>query len=111
MVEANHRLPQTLTAAQARITTASVVLAQFRARNAVKEELRKQGLKVSHFAAREITSWARVYLDEHPELIADARPVIERWTAEGVFGKRAAKAFIKELKIEQSQGDMSVANG
>jgi hypothetical protein len=56
MAEANPSIQQTLTAAHARIMTASVVLAQLRARNAVKAELRKQGLKVSHFAAREITS-------------------------------------------------------
>ena len=60
MAEADHRLPQILDQAQARITTASHVLAQLRARNAVKDEMRKQGLKVSHYAAREIRSWARV---------------------------------------------------
>jgi len=111
MAEANPSIQQTLTAAHARIMTASVVLAQLRARNAVKAELRKQGLKVSHFAAREITSWAHVWLDDHPQLLQEARPVIERWIAQGVFGKRAQKEFIKQSKIEQSQGEESVANG
>jgi len=87
------------------------VLAQHRARNAVKAELRKQGLKVSHYAAREISSWAQVYLDDHPNLIAEAKPVVEAWFAQGVFGKRAQKEFIKYLGIEQSQGERSVANG
>jgi hypothetical protein len=111
VVEANHSLSKILTQAQLRITTASVVLAQLRARNAVKAELRKQGLKVSHYAAREISSWAQVYLDDHPNLIAEAKPVVEAWIAQGVFGKRAQKEFIKHLGIEQSQGERSVANG
>jgi hypothetical protein len=70
------------------MSTASVALAQLRARNAVKDELRRQGVKVSHIAAKEITARAHEYLAAHPELVAEARPVIERWTAEGVFGKR-----------------------
>jgi hypothetical protein len=93
MAEANHRLPQILDQAQARITTASHVLAQLRARNAVKDEMRKQGLMLSEIAAKEIRSWARVYLDDHPELVADARPVVEAWIAQGRFGKRAQRAL------------------
>jgi hypothetical protein len=62
MAEANRRLPQIRDQAQARITTAAVVLAQLRARKAVKQQLQRQGLKVSHFAAREITALASQYL-------------------------------------------------
>ena len=47
------------------ITTASVVLARLRARQAVKDSLRAQGLKVSDYSAAEIITWARVYLDDH----------------------------------------------
>jgi hypothetical protein len=108
MAEANHRLAQSPTI---RITTASHVLAQLRARNAVKRELQKQGHKVSHYAAREISSWAQVYLEDHPQLLDEARPVVEAWIAQGVFGKRAQKEFIKQSKIEQSQGEESAANG
>ena len=97
MVEANHRLQQIPTI---RITTASHVLAQLRARNAVKNEMRKYGLKPTHYAAREITSWAHVYLDDHPELIADARPVVEAWIAQDVFGKRARRAFCANLSSD-----------
>ena len=46
-----------------RITTAAHVLAQLRARQAVKRELQKQGLKASHYSAKEISSWGRVFLD------------------------------------------------
>lgn len=95
-----------------RITTAAHVLAMLRSRNAVKAELRKQGLKVSHLAAREITSWAMVYLDDHrAELIPPAIEQARAMILAGAMGKRAQKAFIKELQIEQSQGDRSVANG
>jgi hypothetical protein len=68
MAEATSSLAQIPTI---RITTASQVLAMLRARNAVKDALRAQGLKPTHYAAREITSWARVWLEDHPELIAD----------------------------------------
>jgi hypothetical protein len=57
MAEANHRLPQILDQAHARITTAAHLLAQLRARQAVKRELQKQGLKASHYSAKEISSW------------------------------------------------------
>jgi hypothetical protein len=43
MAEANHRLPQIRTSAQTRITTAAHVVAQLRARQALKDRLRKQG--------------------------------------------------------------------
>jgi hypothetical protein len=81
------------------------------ARGAVKEALKKQRMRLADVDAKEISSWALVYLEDHPELIAEAKPVIEAWFARGVFGKRAQKAFIKHSGIEQSQGEGSVANG
>jgi hypothetical protein len=55
--------------------------------------MREQGLRLSEIAAKEIRSWARVYLDDHPELVADARPVVEAWIAQDRFGKRAQGAL------------------
>jgi hypothetical protein len=83
------------------ITTAAHVLAMLRARNAVKEELRKQGLKLTEYSAREITSWASVYLDDHrselmPDAIAQARAMI----LAGVCGKRAARALRAKLESD-----------
>jgi hypothetical protein len=96
MAEANHRLPQILDQAQARITTAAHMLTQFRARQAVKQQLQRQGLKVSHFAAREITALASEYLAEHrSELMLDAIETITQWTLRGDFGKRAQRALLK----------------
>jgi len=43
-----------------------------------------------------------VYLDEHPELVADARPVIEAWTMEGRFGKRAQRALALALGVHKT---------
>jgi hypothetical protein len=87
MVEANHSISQI----QARITTASFVLALQRARGVVKEELKRQRRRLADVEAKEITARAREYLDAHPELVADARPVVESWFARGVFGKRAQR--------------------
>jgi hypothetical protein len=37
---------------------------------------------------REISAAADEYLANHPELINEAKGVVDRWHAEGVFGKR-----------------------
>jgi hypothetical protein len=77
----------------------------------VKEELKRQRRRLADVEAKEITARAKDYLIAHPELVADARPVVESWIARGVFGKRAAKAFKEELLNGQFEGDRSVANG
>jgi hypothetical protein len=65
-----------------------MTLALYRARQAVKDAIRRKGEKVSAFAACEITAMAKAYLAEHRELMVDARATVERWTLEGLFGKR-----------------------
>jgi hypothetical protein len=90
MDEANHSLQQISTI---RITTAAHVLAQLRARQAVKRELQAQGLKVTHYSARDISSWANVYLDEHPELIPAAALEARAMILAGALGKRAQRAL------------------
>jgi hypothetical protein len=91
MAEANASLAQSPTI---RIITASRVLAMSHARNAVKRELQKQGLKVSAYSARDITSWAGVYLDDHAsELIPPAIEQAKRLILSGALGKRAARAL------------------
>jgi hypothetical protein len=101
MAEANASLQQIQAQAQARITTAAKCLAMLRSRNAVKEELRKHGLKLTQFSAAEITSWAHVFLDDHhetliPAVIAEARAMILK----GALGKRARANL---LSFEQTQ--------
>jgi hypothetical protein len=109
---AKHRLPQIPDQAQARITTASVVLSQLRARQAVKRQLQAQGLKVTHYSAKDISVLANQYLADHrAELIPPAIEQARAMILSGAMGKRAAKAFKEELQIEQSQDARSVANG
>jgi hypothetical protein len=75
-----------------RLARAAITLAQQQAREVVKHQLRARGLKVQQIAHREITAMAWEYLAEHPELIGEAKPIIEQWRREGFFGKRAARA-------------------
>jgi hypothetical protein len=94
------------------LTTAAQCLAMLRSRQAIKDSLRAYGHKVSDLSARDITSWAQLFLEDHASELIPAS--IERARAmilSGALGKRAQKAFIKELQIEQSQGERSVANG
>jgi hypothetical protein len=58
----------TMSAAVIQVTSAAKVLAQLRARNMVKDSIRRQGYKVSAYKAAQITEWARLYVEEHPEL-------------------------------------------
>jgi hypothetical protein len=48
------------------------VLARLAARNAVKEQLRDQGVRLTLVPIREITEKAQVYLEQHPELYQQA---------------------------------------
>jgi hypothetical protein len=92
MAEADPSIQQTTTTAQARITTAARILARLRARQAVKASLRAQGLKLTNYSAREITSWAQVYLDDHcAELIPPALAQAHAMIASGALGKRAQR--------------------
>ena len=54
------------------MTGAEWTIARYFAKEAVKRELRSQGIKLAHVEACEITRAAIVYLDNHPELIAFA---------------------------------------
>ena len=100
----------TLTISQ-RITMATMTRAMQLARGLVKEELKRQRVRIADVEAREITARAKDYLIAHPELVVEARPVVESWFAREVFGKRAQKAFKEGLLNGQFKGDRSVANG
>jgi hypothetical protein len=64
------------------------VLARSAARNAVKDQLRGAGVRVSHVRQADIQAQANVYLEQHPELYVQAREravrmgLIERARAE-----------------------------
>jgi len=78
-------------ALQARLAQAAITLAQHEAEKAVKQALKGQGLKPQYIARREIVTLAKEYLAAHPELIAEAKPVVEQWRSVGFFGKKAAR--------------------
>jgi hypothetical protein len=100
---------------------AVIVLAQRAAIEATKQRLRSQGLKPQHFAYREIVALAEAYLLEHrAELIAEAKAIVDRWHAEGMFGPRGgirsrpARSVrnVPELRtLTDSQGHEESGNG
>jgi hypothetical protein len=80
-----------LTLAQ-HMTMATMTRAMQLARGAVKEQLKRERIRLAEVEAKEITSRARDFLKTHPALIAEAKLQIEAWFARGVFGKRAQRA-------------------
>jgi hypothetical protein len=80
-------------ALRARLAQAAITLAKREAEKAVA--LKGRGLKPQYIPRREIVIMAKAYLAAHPELIAEVKPIIERWRREGFFGKRAAQAAHK----------------
>jgi hypothetical protein len=61
-----------------------------------KHALQAQGIKLTAIPHKEIVAMAEARLladaQYRAEIIAEARAVVDRWTAEGFFGKRAALA-------------------
>jgi hypothetical protein len=109
MVEATSSIAQIPTI---RITTAAHALAQLRSRQAVKDALRAQGLKPTNYSAREITSWASVFLDDHhetlmPRAIEEARQMI----LAGALGKRAQRALAQAQDVHKTQPRFAICAG
>jgi predicted site-specific integrase-resolvase len=69
-----------------------------------KQTTLRKGEKVSAHPSCDITTMAKAYLAEHRELMVEAKATVERWTLEGVFGKRAQRALRANLTNDaQSQ--------
>jgi hypothetical protein len=95
MVEATPSLTQAQRQAERQVIAVRV-LCERRACEEIKDQIRRQGkVKLSRVPARDITAMARARLVEDAEyrarLIEEARPIVDQWTAEGFFGKRAAQ--------------------
>jgi len=86
MTEATQSLR--LTNLRTRLHCAAITLARQAAIKATKRQLQAQGLKVSQFPMRDLKARAEAYLAEHrEELITEAKQTVERWQAEGYFGR------------------------
>jgi hypothetical protein len=70
------------------------VLARPAAKRAVQAELRDQGVRLTTYPHAEIMRQAAEYLSSHQELYQQALERAQRMTAEGVFGKRAQRAYL-----------------
>jgi hypothetical protein len=79
------------------------VLARLAAKRAVQDNLRAQGVRVSVFPHAELMRQAGEYLASHPELYQLALERAKQMTAEGVFGKRAQRAYL--LTSVQSENE------
>ena len=53
-----------------------ITLARYRARQAVKQQLWDRGIKLSSVTARDVVEAAEVYIEQHPELLADAAETV-----------------------------------
>jgi hypothetical protein len=67
---------------------AIATMAMYRARALVAQELKRHRIRLADTEPREIASWARVYLDEHPEVVAEATETVDLWEAQGRWGPR-----------------------
>jgi hypothetical protein len=89
----------------ASMALATNVLARQAASKEAKRQLQAQGLRPSQFSLRELTLRAEAYLAAHrEELVAEAREIVARWQAEGVFGKRGGIHFSRARLNTDAQG-------
>ena len=96
MAQAVRSLSPKQIAERARLARQAVmVFARLAAKRAVQDNLRAQGVRVSLFPHAELMRQAGEYLATHPELYRQALERAQRMTAEGVFGKRAQRAYLK----------------
>ena len=99
MAEATNRVH--LAKLRASIALAVNVRARQVALNATKDQLRRQGLRVSQFTQRDLRVRAEAFLEAHrAQLIEDAKADVERWRASGFFGKRARDTVQVHKMIE-----------
>jgi len=80
---------ETTQAQRAMMTRAISTLALQGARAAVKDNLKKQKIRLADVDARDIMRLAKDYLEQHPqELIARAQEIVSLWFRQGRFGPR-----------------------
>ena len=83
--------------AMIQIHTAARVRAQQLARAKVHDAVKRQGVKWSALSAAQKQSWAVLFLEDHPSLIAQARQEIEAWARAGFFGRRVQRQLLANI--------------
>jgi hypothetical protein len=83
--------------------TAVKTLARLAAKRAVQANLRDQGIRVTTYPYAEVMRLAAEYLANHPGLYVAAHERAKRMIADGVFGKRAQRAYL--LTSAQSENE------
>jgi hypothetical protein len=78
-------------------------LARLAAKRAVQANLRDQGVRVSLYPYADLMRLAGEYLGNHPELYQQALERAKRTIAEGVFGKRAQRAYLNNSAQKQNE--------
>jgi hypothetical protein len=92
MAEAKRTLPHT-DQVERRLRATEMTLARWRAVKIAEQQLRSQGVRPQCMASAIIRGMADKYLAEHrAELVAEAVEIVERWRADGLFGKRMEAA-------------------
>ena len=76
------------------IGISAVKVPRLAAKKAVQARLRDQGVRLTTYPYAELMRQAAEYLSSHPELYQQALERAQRMTAEGVFGKRAQRAYL-----------------
>lgn len=89
------------------LMTAAQCLAMIRSRQHVKASVRAYGLKPSDLSARQITSWAQLYLEENAsELIPDAIARARAMILSGALGKRARAKMLSDAQTSSEPNSM-----
>jgi hypothetical protein len=83
--------------------TAVKVLARLAAKRIVQQQLRDQGIRITTYPYADLMRQAHEYLDAHPELYVAALERAKRMTADGVFGKRAQRAYLNNNAQKQNE--------
>jgi hypothetical protein len=77
--------------AQVPIAFQTKMLARFNATRLAKAQWRSEGRKIAELSGSDIRSLANAYLLIHPEVVEDARKVVEGWLAVANIRSRAQK--------------------
>jgi len=78
------------------MTPDEMTLARYYAKQAVKAQWRRQGVKLHHVEASELNQAANVYLADHPELIA--------------FASERYRSFVESGRLQRPRTRRNQAN-